>query len=287
MNAPVPLPDALCFTHDAMNTTFTLRLYGTDPAQLAAAAREGFDRIDHLEAHLSRFIDTSEISQINQLRAGDTLYLTDDCHHCLLAAMHAYAETGGLFDITLGTLIEHQKAGLAGPPPAPAGKLIIHPDVAAITCEAPGRSLDLGGIGKGFALDQLRNLLADWEVPGGLLAAGASSLLAYGPEPWPIELPASDGPIWLALQDEALSASGTEMQGSHIIHPGSAGETPAYLGQRVWVAAATATDAEIWSTALMLMTPADAAACLSDLPIISRAYAELDGRLRVLKPSPA
>lgn len=288
MNAPVPLPDSLCFTHEAMNTTFTLRLYGADPAQLAAAAREGFERLDHLEAHLSRFIDTSEISQINHLRAGDTLYLTDDCHQCLLAAMQGYAETGGLFDVTLGTAIEHQKAGLAGPPPAPAGKLIIHPDVAAITCEIPGRELDLGGIGKGFVLDQLRALFTEWDAAlGGLLAAGASSLLAYGPQPWPIELPGRDCPIWLTLQDEALSASGTEMQGSHIVHPYSTGETPDYLGQRVWVVAATATDAEIWSTALMLMTPADAAACLPEVPIISRAYAELDGCLRPLKTSPA
>lgn len=283
MTPPVPLPDSHCFAHDAMHTTFTLHLYGAEPAQLDGVARECFARLDQLEERLSRFIDSSEISQINHLRAGQTLYLTDDCHQCLLHAMTGYGETGGLFDITLGTLIAQRKAGLVGPPQALTGKLIIHPDVAAITCESPGRELDLGGIAKGFALDQLKDLLLEWDVPGGLLAAGASTLLAFGPEPWPVELPAADGHGSLVLRDESLSASGTEMQGSHIVHPDAGAEIPDYLSQRVWVVAATATVAEVWSTALMLMSLAEAEACLPEIPAIRQAYAEFDGHIRSLK----
>ena len=58
----------------------------------------------------------------------------------------------------------------------------------AITCEEPGREIDLGGIGKGFALDQLKQLLTEWDADDALLAAGASSLLAFGPSAWPVDL---------------------------------------------------------------------------------------------------
>lgn len=285
MKPPVPLPESHCFTHDAMNTTFTLRLYGADPAQLAGVARECYERLDQLEGRLSRFIDTSEISQINRLPTGATLYLSDDCHQCLLQAMQAYSETSGLFDITLGTRIEQRKAGRAGPLPSPVGKLIIHPDEAAITCETPGRELDLGGIGKGFALDQLKAILSDWEVPGGLLAAGASTLLAYGPAPWPVELAVAAGPTLMALQDRALSASGTDVQGSHIVPPWDDAETPDYLSQRVWAIAATATMADAWSTALMLMTPTEITTSLTKPSALLQAFAELDGQLRSLNPT--
>lgn len=283
MSPPVPLPASHGFAHEAMNTTFTLHLCGVDPPQFDGIARACLERLDQLEGRLSRFIDTSEISQINRLQAGETLYLSDDCHHCLLLAMQAYGETAGLFDITLGTRIEMRKAGHAGRLPAPVGKLIIHPDAAAITCETPGRMLDLGGIGKGFALDQLKELLLDRNVPGGLLAAGASTLLAFGGEPWPVELAAGEWPHQLALLDQALSASGTDMQGCHIVAPWDDSETPDYLSQRVWAVADTAGLADAWSTALMLMTPADAAACLTESTSLRQAFAELDGRVQSLK----
>ena len=97
-------------------------------------------------------------------------------YRCLLLALDAHQRTGGLFDITLGSRIAQRKAGAAGPETPLAGQLIIHPDVPAITCDIPGRELDLGGIAKGFALDQLQILLDEWDAPDYLLTAGGSSL---------------------------------------------------------------------------------------------------------------
>ena len=280
---PVPLPDSVCFTHDAMNTTFALHLCGVGPDQLASLSRQCSERLDELEGRLSRFRDTSDIAQINSLQAGETFYPSDDCHRCLLLAIQAYGETGGLFDITLGTRIEQRKAGVPGPLPASIGRLIIHPDAAAVTCEIAGRELDLGGIGKGFALDELKNLLLEWQVPGGLLSAGGSTLLAFGPHPWPVDLAAPDGTTRLALQDESLSASGTDMQGSHIVPPWDESETPDYLSQRVWTIAGNAALADAWSTALMLMTHAEVLTCLTMENSLLQAFAELDGQIKPLK----
>lgn len=277
MTAPIPLPDARCVSHEAMNTTFTIRLLG-DPPQFDGIIRECCCMIDEIEGRLSRFIDGSEIWRINRLQAGETLYLSEDTHRCLLLAMRACADTGGLFDITLGRRIARRKAGEAEAPEETEGRLVLHPEQPAITCEIPGRELDLGGIGKGFALDRLREMLADWDISGGLLGAGASTLLAFGPEAWPVELAGGSDPVILQLRDQALGASGTEMQGRHIVHPGRDGDTT-YLSDRVWALGSDAATADAWSTALMLMTRDQAAICLTDPTPLHAAYAELDGKV--------
>lgn len=281
MKPPFPPPPARTIVHDAMHTTFTLRLMG-DPPQFDGIVRECILLIDELESRLSRFMESSEICRINRLQAGETLYISDDTHRCLLLAAQAHADTGGLFDITLGRRIARRKAGDAAAPDSEHGRLILHPEDAAITCESPGRELDLGGIGKGFALDRLREMLLDWEIPGGLLASGASTLLAFGPDPWPVELAGAAGePVILALREQALSASGTESQGSHLIHPDHDGDV-AYLSDRVWTLAPTAAVADAWSTALALMTRDQANLCLAGPSPLQGAFAELDGRLVAL-----
>lgn len=249
------LPEARLFTHEAMHTTFQLRICGGSETISRDMAHQCFEQLDLLESKLSRFIEGSDIHRINQMRAGETLYISEPCHQCLLIGLDAHARTGGLFDITLGSHIEHRKAGETGPLPPIVGKLCVHPDVAAISCESPGRQIDLGGIGKGFALDQLQQLLIEWGAEGGMLAAGASSLLAFGPQAWPVDLAGGNESVRIGLRGAALSASGTTIQGSHIVHPGGATAMPASPCQRVWVTAGTAALAETWSTALILLEP--------------------------------
>jgi FAD:protein FMN transferase len=281
-----PLADSHLFSHDAMNTTFALRFRDVDPETARDLAYECFSQIDLLESRLSRFVDSSDISRINHLGAGETLYLHETSYQCLLLALDAHARTGGLFDITLGRQIAHRKAGDDSPPPPLAGSLIIHPDVAAVTCVEPGRVLDLGGIGKGFALDQLRQVLDSWDVNDALLAAGASSWLAVGPSRWSVDLATENQSHRIVLSGQALSASGTNIQGSHIVHPGGNEAMPAAGFRRVWVVAADAALAEIWSTTLMLLDPAEIPALVAEVPELISAHAEMDGGIRDLRAHP-
>jgi thiamine biosynthesis lipoprotein len=270
------------FTHQAMNTTFTIRLLGDSP-RYPGIVRECLVLVDDLESRLSRFIETSEISRINRLRAGETLHLTEDTHRCLTLAARASMETGGLFDVTQGRRIALRKGGDPAPPELETGCLFVHPDAPAISCQAPGRQVDLGGIGKGFALDRIRELLLEFEVEGGMLEAGASTLCAFGPEAWPTELSGAAGDrLVLELLDATLSASGTTLQGCHIVHPVADAEI-SYLSDRVWAVSNSAALADAWSTALMLMTPEQVAICLGgDGSTLRAAYAELDGRIVAL-----
>jgi FAD:protein FMN transferase len=283
MNHPGKLPDALVFSHEAMNTTFSLRLRGVEDSVARDMAKECFDLLDRLEAKLSRYIDGSEVSQINQMTAGQTLYLSEATHQCLLLGLDAYARTGGLFDITLGRNIEHWKTGAEGSPPPVTGRLIIHPDIAAITCEEAGRQIDLGGIGKGFALDQLKQLLADWDADDFLLGAGASSLLAFGPAAWPVDLAGDRESARTHLTNSSLSVSGTGIQGSHIVHPQGPGAMPSSACSRIWVTAATAAIAEIWSTALMLVDAEEIADFIATDKDITSVHIDCAGRIQALR----
>lgn len=283
MNRTNPLPDSHRTIHEAMNTTFTFRFRGVDETTAAGMARECIDRIDHIESKLSRFIDGSDVSRINQLQAGETLYLSETCHQCLLQAIEAHAITGGLFDITLGARIAHRKSGEEGPPPALTGQLVIHPDTPAVTCVEPGREIDLGGIGKGFALDQLQQLLTEWGAEDFLLAAGASSLLAHGPTAWPVELAGNIESARIALRDQSLSASGITIQGSHIVHPAGPDAMPATPCNRLWVTAPTATLAEVWSTALMLVPVEVIPDLIARCPEITGVYADLGGTVEAIR----
>jgi FAD:protein FMN transferase len=282
MSDNVSMPDSRLFSHDAMNTTFRLRLCEEDETLARDMARECFDLLDLLESRLSRFIESSDVSRINKMQAGETLYISEECHQCLLIALNGHARTGGLFDITLGRRIEHRKGGHAGPPPPLEGRLTIHPEKSAITCEIPGREIDLGGIGKGFALDQIHQHLIGWEAKGGLLAAGASSLLAFGPEPWPVDLAGSTGSVRHILRNQALSASGTGIQGSHIIHPSGDEAMPADACNRVWVTAGTAAVAEIWSTSLMLIDAARFNELIAGDKTISSIHIDRNGKIETL-----
>ncbi len=274
---PVPLADARFFAHEAMKTTFTLRFNGLEDAAAKGLARECFELIDRLESRLSRFFEGGEVWRINHLEAGETLYVSDECHRCLLAALEAWGATGGLFDVTQGGRIEHAKSGAAGGEPPPRGRLVIHPDVPAVTCEEPGRVIDLGGIGKGFALDEAAALLTDWEAGDVLLAAGASSMRAIGRGAWPVDLTGDGGALRLELCGESLSASGTGIQGNHIIHPGGSDFMPASTSARIWVIAPAAALAEVWSTAMMLVSPDEMPAWLAEARGVSRLFAESGG----------
>jgi FAD:protein FMN transferase len=125
-----------------------------------------------------------------------------------------------------------------------------------VTARVAGLRLDLGGIGKGFALDRLDALLDDWGLDAVLWAAGTSTFLARGVPPgqsgWPLTIGSDSQPEPFSLACGAISASGTAVRGLHLVDPrtGLAGSPYA----RVWAAAPTAAVADALSTAFFLMT---------------------------------
>jgi len=255
------------FSHDAMKTTFTFRLRNDDPARARQVAANCATELDAIESKLSRYFPGSDVWQINQMEAGEQLFIDEWTYDCLRLSFDLYVETGGLFDITLGRKIEHRKNREEGPVPELAGRLMLDPDRPAIYCEEPGREIDLGGIGKGFALDRLREMLDECGIGEGLLSAGASTHLAFGESGWTIELPNCRERNNYELRGEAISASGTIIQGSHLVSSGPEIEPHPYV--QVWVVETNAARADAWSTAAMLLSEAELAEVRRDRVVLT------------------
>ena len=244
-------PNLHLFSTDAMNTTFSLHMDHADRPCAEDAASACFVALEELESQLSRYRHDSDICRINALQAGQSLLIAESTHACLLQAFEAGRQTAGLFDVTLGTRTQAEPLDSDV-----TGQLEVDPDHPRVTCCAVGRQIDLGGIGKGFALDHLAQICSSYGIHSALLTAGASTLLALGSEIWPVLLQGDEAEVKIELIGQALSASGTSIQGAHVIHPDH-GRPPEYVFKRVWLTLESAAQADAFSTACLLMDDQD------------------------------
>jgi thiamine biosynthesis lipoprotein len=280
------VPDVHRFGHRAMATLFEVVIQHEDPAYARQAARAAFDEADRLEGHLSRFLETSDITRINHLPANQPAQLSLDAFACLALSAEVSAETGGAFDVTVGFLVDCWIEKENKMPRTPSSEelefarahagmdliLFDEPTHAVALLASPVR-VDLGGVGKGYAVDRMAELLREWGVARALLHGGFSSVLALdAPRDmpgWPVTLshPRERRRTLarLSLEHVSVSGSGVE-QGRHIIDPRSGRPTQGKIG--TWSLAPDAGRADALSTAFMIMTPQEVQDyCLAHPPI--------------------
>ena len=260
------------FAHQAMATTFEIIVQHQDKFYARQAANAAFDELDRIEGELSRYIENSDVARINNLPAGQPLPLGLDTFECLQISQRMHAETGGAFDVTVGLLLAcwRDKDKQPRVPSAEelsyararTGMSLLRLDENGCTVElfvSPIR-IDLGGVGKGYGVDRMADLLREWEVNRALIHGGFSSVLALeapqGTDGWPVTLSdPSDRRRKLArLELKRLAVSGSGMEkGQHIVDP--------RLGRPVegkiaaWSMTPDAATGDALSTAFMIMTP--------------------------------
>jgi thiamine biosynthesis lipoprotein len=194
-----------------MATVFEVHAVHPDARYAAQAAQAAFDLADRLERELSRFLPNSDIGRINHLAAGESTRVSPSTMECLVIARHVFDLTGGAFDISIGT-------GLPS--------LGLDPGGFVVVAEASGVRIDLGGIGKGYAVDLMAELLEEWGLETVLVHGGFSSVLALeapaGGDGWPLTLsdPCTPASVLarLSARQTALGASGVR-KGDHIVDP--------------------------------------------------------------------
>lgn len=268
-------PPLHTFAHHAMTTCWVITLAHDNRAEAGGICQEMFREIDRLEDELSRFRDSSSVARIGFLQPGKFHPLSEDAFECLKTAQEVWKVTGGAFDVTIGPLMD---APPGEPSAAPFGMdlLELDEDDLAVRVHAGGLLVDLGGIGKGYALDCLARILDDYEVKSALLNAGGSTILALDPPPgmpaWEANV-GGDTPktrVEIPLHNRALSASGLDVKGQHIVDPRTKRRI-APGRARVHVLAPTAAQADAFSTAFMVMDDEEIEEVLRRRPDVERA----------------
>ena len=241
--------------HDCMATYFEVRLVHENETYARQAARAAFTVADRLERLLSRFREDSEVSQIRMLPCGEVLRISTDTFRCLQIAAEMQVLTGGAFDPGLGEQMDAHRGELpvAGAPvPSPGGRLLMDSENFTVCTQDGPVALDLGAIGKGFALDLMAEKLEAWDVTRALLIAGGSSIMALdGPENstgWNVSIVPSKT---ILLKRSAIGTSGIAVKGTHILDPRTG--RPAQGPCRVWAVHVSAAIADALSTAWMLL----------------------------------
>ena len=180
----------------AMATTFEIAIPQGSHPRAIAAAEDALDLIDQLEDQLTVYRDHSEVLRLNSDAANSPVSLEPHLYELLERCAAWTRETEGAFDIATGALTKawgfyHRE----GRVPLPRERndamartgmkhVILNRETSSVKFRMPGHELNLGAVGKGFALDRAAELLRSrWGVRSALLHGGSSSVYALGHPP--------------------------------------------------------------------------------------------------------
>lgn len=258
--------------HKAMDTEFTIMVDCDDGDLAASAAQACFDRIDVLETLLTRFSDTSDVAVIRSLGPGEIATVARETIDALVECARVCAATAGAFDPT----VERRNFS----------DLTIDTERCRVSVRAKVE-LDFGGIGKGFALDECRKILEgeQFDLHRWLIDAGTSTVLASG-GPWPLGVGGpfkgrTRLPVVESISCGALSGSGMEIQGAHILDVRSG--TADVRWAQSWAVAHTGAVADALTTAALSLSPRElqsAADALGARILVARRQPRWMDRLR-------
>lgn len=236
------------FEKPEMGVPFRIVLYAPSQTQGEDAAKAAFARVEQLNNICSDYEYDSELSALSRTSGkGQAVKVSQELWHVLSRAQDLARESGGAFDITVGPFVSlWRKARREQKMPdsakleaarAAVGWEKLRLDRKKRTAEllVAGMRLDLGGIAKGYALDQALQVLRARKISKALVSGGGD-LVVGDPPPgkrgWRVELPpldASNAPPaqFVELRNAALSTSGDlyqrlEIDGkrySHIVDP--------------------------------------------------------------------
>ncbi len=293
---PAPAADRylVCLARQAMACTFEVYLNAGQYPAGNATALAALDLVDRLEDQLSIFRETSEVSELNRTACFMPVEVEPRLFDLLLLAKQLFEDTRGAFDVTSGRL--SQVWGFTrrrGEVPS-SDKLIealacvgsqhmrLDRDGRMLNFLRPAVEINLGSIGKGYALDRCAELLDHAKIGDYLLHGGNSSVLARGAHggrddsAWCVGVRNPLRPErrlgFLLLRDQALGTSGSGTQFfmhegrrlGHILDPRSGWPAEGVLS--VSVVAPTATQADALATAFYVMGPDEARSYCQEHP---------------------
>jgi len=260
-----------------MGTVFEIAAYDESPEHASGAIENALEEVVRVDALLSDYKPESALSQLNHSGHFRAQKVPPDLYRVIEEALQFSRLTDGKFDISVAPWVDLWKAALAGdaiPSPEQQNRVrdcvgyakieLTAPD--QITFHSPCLRLDLGSIGKGYAVDRAAEILRNWGIHDALINAGGSTLLAIGAPPgkgaWLLHLRDPSGVLdpQVMLNNQSVSTSeqtpssllGKESAG-HIIDPDTG--MPLRTDFAVSVIANTGTESDALSTSLLLVGP--------------------------------
>ncbi len=259
---------------DAMGSTYTVEIYGSDRAQMEAAADAALDEARRLDDLLSNYKPESEWSQVNRHAAEKPVRVSPELFRLLSACYEYSRESEGAFDITVGPLMKvwgfyrgtghlpHAAEVQAAETRVGYRHMHLDPKARTVWFDRQGVEIDPGGIGKGYAVDRMVDVLRQREVKIALVAGSGSSIYGIGappnqPKGWPVDIrdpwDAKKTRAEVFLKDMSMSTSGSyekffRAEGriyAHIMDPRTG--YPAQGSVAVSVVAPRTIDSEAWA----------------------------------------
>jgi thiamine biosynthesis lipoprotein len=287
-----------------MGSYFEVRLGAKVPAGLDLATR-ALDVIDALETQLTVYRDDSELSVLNATAHLGPVAVEPGLFGLLATARDLHAATAGAYDVTAGALSiawGFFKGPRRVPDPATLDDarartgqhhVTLDPGRLTVSFDRPGIVINLGSIGKGYAIDRAASVVRDhWWPTSALIHGGQSSLYALGSPPgtlagcWEIALRNPLDPEHplgtIRLRNRGLGTSGTSFQRfeadgrvyGHILDPRTGAPAPPDGPLSVTVLAPTAAEADALSTAFYLLGFDAASAYVAGHPEIGAVFVE-------------
>ena len=260
----------------AMACTWELMFNMQQYRDSGLAAAKAMQLIDDLESQLTIYDEDSEVSNLNLTAAQESVVVAQNLSELLQRAKKIHESTGGAFDITAGQLSSvwgfEQRTGSV-PDEATLKEtlgsigmqhLLLDADSNSVRFAVDGLKVNLGGIGKGYAIDCVAAGIRERGIEDFVLHGGQSSVIAAGNQKdiqsdsaagWPVGLSHPVQPdrrlAEFFLRDAALGTSGTARQGffhkgkryGHIIHPKTGWPTDHFLSTTVISKSAELSDA--------------------------------------------
>lgn len=271
-------------SHRAMACDFVVLLPEWQKQHLDPVV-DALESLDAIEQRLTIYDESSEISRVNARAATAPQAVSASTFELIRRAIWLSEQTDGAFDITAGPLVRLwgflQRAGQKPTREeirqtlerVGADKLILDESKSSVSFSIPRMEINLGAIGKGFAIDRLASKLREIGLTDFLIHGGQSSVLASGSGQddrpgWLVGLAHPTKPsrrvggLWLCDQALATSGSGKQFfhhrgkRYGHVLDP-TTGQ-PAGDLLSLTLVAESAADADALATGLFVMGEAKA-----------------------------
>jgi thiamine biosynthesis lipoprotein len=300
----LPTNQAISCTSDGryvMGTVLEITICDQFPAASQPLINAALASAVGLETQFSSFLPESAVSRLNAEAGHNAVLAPPELIDLLQTSQRYWRLTYETFDITVGPLMKlWAQAGRTNTLPAAAALRHVRKSVGGgaiqffpgnrVALPHAGMAVDLGGIGKGYALDRLVDMLKAQGITSALLDFGQSSIWALGAPPdaprWRLLVQRPDGQNVgiLSLRNQALAISASfgqrfVIQGKaygHIIDPRSG--APLTRNLLACVIAPEATLAEALSKALLILGEQEGITLLEQLPGVEGFLSEADGR---------